>query len=170
MVRSSGHRFLSSLRSLRAGSRRCGRRWFLRQGSGETAPAGKAMPPYWPVSAHWGELTSRSAPRAQSPRPSLTYTDMSNGSSPRASGFSLAPLGVIPDGLPAAAAAKIALGQPIAIGRHMQMRTGSQEYSGMSRTALTALAFVCIGVSTHAQDFSAEDLVNRNMHRRAVEA
>ena len=40
----------------------------------------------------------------------------------------------------------------------------------MKRTLLAALAVVCASTSAQAQTFSAEDLVRRAVHRRAVEA
>jgi hypothetical protein len=40
----------------------------------------------------------------------------------------------------------------------------------MKRTVLAALAAICVSVPAQAQNFSAEDLNNRLIHRRAVEA
>jgi hypothetical protein len=40
----------------------------------------------------------------------------------------------------------------------------------MPRTVLAVLAMLCVAASVHAQHFSAEDLADRTIHRRAVEA
>src|SRR5215470_7717883 len=40
----------------------------------------------------------------------------------------------------------------------------------MQRDALAAFALICAAASAHAQNFSAEDLASRAVHRRAVEA